>query len=78
MVGYVNLKISDIDFFCRDVNTFKSDVNAGEGHRVIDAKSLLSLLTLDLSKPVKIEVITEDKYEIDAFKDLLRRYKGEE
>lgn len=78
MVGYVNLKISDIDFFCKDVNTFKSDVNAGEGNRVIDAKSLLSLLTLDLAKPVKIEVITEDKYEIDAFQDLLRRYKGEE
>lgn len=78
MVGYVNLKLSDVDFFCRDVNTFKSDVNAGEGNRVIDAKSLLSILTLDFSKPVKIEVITEDKYEIDAFKDLLRRYKGEE
>lgn len=78
MVGYVVLKVTDIDHFCRDVNTFKSDINAGEGNRVIDAKSLLSITTLNLSKKVRVEIITDDKFELYKFKDLLRRYGGDE
>lgn len=78
MVGYIVLKVTDIDHFCRDVNTFKADINAGEGNRVIDAKSLLSITTLDLSKQVRVEIITDDEYELDKFEDLLRRYGGDE
>lgn len=77
MIGYVKLKISDIDRFCRDVNYLRSDVNAGEGNRIIDAKSLLSLMVLDLSKDIKVEIITNDEYEIERFKEILERYKGE-
>lgn len=77
MIGYVKLKISDIDRFCRDVNYLRSDVNAGEGNRMIDAKSLLSLMVLDLSNDIKVEIITDDEYEIERFKEILERYKGE-
>lgn len=48
MFGYIKLNITDIDSFCRDVNTFKADINAGEGNRLIDPKSLLSIMTLNL------------------------------
>lgn len=77
MFGYVKLNITDVDRFCKDVNTFKSDINAGEGNRVIDPKSILSIMTLDLLKKIKVEIITEDKYEIERFKELLNKYKGE-
>ncbi len=77
MVGYLKLKISDIDRFCRDTNTFKADINIGEGHRIMDAKSLLSLVALDFTKESKVEIITDDIKEIEAFTDLLRRYGGE-
>lgn len=75
MIGYVKLKISDIDGFCRDVNTFKADINAGEGNRVIDPKSLLSIMTLDLLKKIKLEIITEDDYETGRFRELLKKYE---
>ena len=77
MFDYVNLKITDVDFFCRDVNTFNAEINIGEGNKVLDAKSLLSLINLDFSKPIKVEIITDDSYELERFKDLLRRYGGE-
>lgn len=77
MIGYVKLNITDIDRFCRDVNTFKADINAGEGNRIIDPKSLLSIMTLDLFQRVKVEIITDDKYEIERFEELLEKYKGE-
>lgn len=74
MVGYVKLKMSDVDYFCRDVNRFKSDINLGEGNRVIDAKSLISILTLDLSEKVKVEIISDNKEELQRFSELLRIY----
>lgn len=75
MFGYIRLNITDIDSFCKDVNTFKADINAGEGNRIIDPKSLLSIMTLDLLKKIKIEIITDDEYEINRFKELLEKYK---
>lgn len=77
MTGYVKLNITDVDAFCRDVNTFKADINAGKGNGIIDPKSLLSIMTLDLLKNIKVEIITEDEYEIRRFKELLNKYKGE-
>lgn len=77
MDGYVKLNITDIDRFCRDVNTFKADINAGEGNRIIDPKSLLSIMTLDLLKKIRVEIITDDEYEIERFKELLNKYRGE-
>lgn len=77
MIGYVKLNINDIDSFCKDVNTFKADINAGEGNRMIDPKSLLSIMTLNLLKKIKVEIITDDEYEIGRFKELLKKYKGE-
>lgn len=75
MSGYVKLSITEVDNFCRDVNTFKADINAGEGNRLIDPKSLLSIMTLDLLKDIKVEIITGDEYEIGRFKELLEKYK---
>lgn len=75
MSGYVKLSITEVDNFCRDVNTFKADINAGEGNRLIDPKSLLSIMTLDLLKDIKVEIITDDEYEIGRSKELLEKYK---
>lgn len=75
MSGYVKLSITEVDNFCRDVNTFKADINAGECNRLIDPKSLLSIMTLDLLKDIKVEIITDDEYEIGRFKELLEKYK---
>lgn len=75
MVGYVKLNITDVDSFCKDVNTFKADINAGEGNRVIDPKSLLSIMTLDLLKKIRVEIITDDEYEINRFRELLNKYE---
>ena len=77
MVGYVKLNITDVDSFCKDVNTFKADINAGEGNRVIDPKSLLSIMTLNLLEKIRVEIITDDEYEINRFRELLNKYKGE-
>lgn len=76
MVGYIKLNLSDVDYFCRDVNTFKSNVYALEESKIINLKSLLSILTLDLTKQLEIKIDSEDRNELDAFKELMRIYGG--
>ena len=76
MVGFLKLELTEVDHFCNNVNTFKSSVYAIEDDRTVYIKSLISLLTLDLSKPIKIIIDSEDKYELDAFEDLIFRYGG--
>ena len=75
MFDYIRLKMVDVDFFCRDVNTFKADINIGEGNRILDAKSLLSLINLDFNKPIKVEILSDDNYELGRFEELVKRYK---
>lgn len=76
MIKYMKLKISDIDNFCKNMNTLEhSDINIGEGNVILDAKSLLSLTTLDFTKDIRVEIITNDKRELKLFEEILERYK---
>lgn len=76
MVKYVKLKVSDIDSFCRNMNTLEnSDINIGEGNVILDAKSLLSLTTLNFTKDIRVEIITNDENETRLFEEILERYK---
>lgn len=76
MVKYVKLKVSDIDSFCRNMNTLEnSDINIGEGNVILDAKSLLSLTTLDFTKDIRVEIITNDENETRLFEEILERYR---
>lgn len=76
MVKYVKLNINDIDSFCRNMNTLEhSDINVGEGNIILDAKSLLSLTTLNFNKDIRVEIITNDEKDLKLFEEILERYK---
>ena len=56
----VNLNmVNNIKSFVEDMTTFESDVYAIRGRYSLDAKSIMGLLSIDLSIPldVKIEVL---------------------
>ena len=76
MIGYLKFNLSDVDYFCRDVNTIKSQVFAIEENKIINLKSLLSILTLDLNKQLKIKFDSRDEKELKDFKELMRIYGG--
>jgi PTS HPr component phosphorylation site. len=76
MVKYVKLKITDIDNFCKNMNTLlHSDINIGDKNHILDGKSLLSLTTLDFTKSIRVEIISDDSYELNLFEKILERYK---
>lgn len=63
--------INDVKNFVNIVNKYNFDVDLTSGRYVVDAKSIMGIFSLDLSKPIKVEVHSEDA---DAFVDELKPF----
>ena len=56
--------INDVKDFVNIVNKYDFDVDLTSGRYVVDAKSIMGIFSLDLSKPIKVEVHSDS---CDAF-----------
>lgn len=56
--------INDVKDFVNTVSKYDFDVDLTSGRYVVDAKSIMGIFSLDLSKPIKVEVHSDDA---DAF-----------
>ena len=56
--------INDISKFNKAVSKFDYDVDVSSGRYLVNAKSLMGLYSLDLSKPIEILVDAENYDEI--------------
>ena len=65
--------INDIKAFVNIVNKYSFDVDLTSGRYVVDAKSIMGIFSLDLSKPIKVDVHA-DNAEADAFADEIKAY----
>lgn len=52
--------INDVKDFVNSVNKYDFDVDLTSGRYVVDAKSIMGIFSLDLSKPIKVEVHSTD------------------
>ena len=63
--------INDVKEFVNVVSKYDFDVDLTSGRYVVDAKSIMGIFSLDLGKPIKVEVHSDDcdKFmsEIDSF-----------
>ena len=55
-------KVEDVTGFVNEMQKFDFDVKLVSGNHEADAKSLLGVLTLDLSKPVEVKVSSDNGY----------------
>ena len=58
----------DIKEFLNETVKIKFDVDLIKGSRIIDAKSTIGVMTLDLSEPVEIAIHSENKDLLEPFK----------
>lgn len=64
--------ISDVKNFVNMVTKYDFEVDLTSGRYVIDAKSIMGIFSLDLSKPIKLEARCEDdKKFLDEIKPFL-------
>lgn len=64
--------IEDVKRFVNAVNLYDFDIDLSAGRYKVDAKSIMGIFSLDLSKPMDIEIHTSDPTEIlEKIKDFL-------
>ena len=61
----INLNSVDkVKAFVHSVNTFKTEFDLVSGRSVIDAKSIMGIFSLDLSRPISLTIYNDDDAEI--------------
>ncbi|MCD7981810.1 MAG: HPr family phosphocarrier protein [Clostridiales bacterium] len=65
--------IEKVKSFVKDVSSFEYDLDLISGRYVIDAKSMLGIFSLDLSKPIEL-TIHADEEAADKIVEALRDY----
>lgn len=71
----VRISLNSIDkvkAFVNDLTKFDEDFDLVSGRYVIDAKSIMGIFSLDLSKPIDLNIHAESN--IDAILELLAPY----
>ena len=62
----VQISLNSIDkvkSFVNDISKFNSDFDLVSGRSVIDAKSIMGIFSLDLSKPINLNIHAEENME---------------
>lgn len=57
--------IIDVKNFVNIVNEYDFDIDLESGRYVVDAKSIMGIFSLDLSKPITMRVYADDPSEIE-------------
>ncbi len=52
--------INDVKLFVNTVSKYSCDIDLTSGRYVVDAKSIMGIFSLDLSKPIKVEIFSDD------------------
>ena len=71
----VQISLNSIDkvkSFVNDITKFSNDFDLVSGRYVIDAKSIMGIISLDLSKPIDLNIHAEDN--IDEIMEVLSAY----
>ena len=71
--------VDEVAAFVKDMSRFPEEVHIDlvSGRHIVDAKSLLGILSLDLSKPVEVKVTSNSYYvyiKDDVYKVLFAKY----
>ncbi len=71
----VQISLNSIDkvkSFVNDITKFDNDFDLVSGRYVIDAKSIMGIFSLDLSKPIELNIHAEE--DVDAVLEALKPY----
>lgn len=75
MMKTVQISLNSIDkvkAFVNDITKFDNDFDLVSGRYVIDAKSIMGIFSLDLSKPIDLSIHAEEN--LDEILEILKPY----
>lgn len=53
-------EINDVKNFVNIVCRFDTEMDLSSGRYIVDAKSIMGIFSLDLTKPIKAEIVTDN------------------
>ena len=59
----INIKLSlaeNVKTFVNTVNRYPYDMDLRAGRHVVDAKSILGIFSIDLSRPIRMDIYSDD------------------
>ena len=67
--------IEKVKDFVNQVSTFECDVDVLYRRYILDAKSIMALLSADLTEPLKVMIHTDDEEELKLFNEIMEDFK---
>ena len=67
--------IEKVKDFVNQVSTFECDVDVLYRRYILDAKSIMALLSADLTEPLKVVIHTDDYDELKRFFKMMEDFK---
>ncbi|MCR5209955.1 MAG: HPr family phosphocarrier protein [Lachnospiraceae bacterium] len=66
--------IDKVKAFVNEISKFDCDFDLISGRYVIDAKSIMGIFSLDISKPIELDIHEEDEAEVRKIMDIISPY----
>ena len=66
--------INDVKCFVNAVSKYDYDVDLISGRYAIDAKSIMGIFSLDLSKPIDLNIHADNAADVDTILEVLTPY----
>ena len=67
--------IEKVKRFVDEVTTFECDVDVLYRRYILDAKSIMALLSVDLTESLKVVIHTDDEEELKLFNEIMEDFK---
>lgn len=70
----IKLKYEDLKEFIRTTESFESDIDIIKGRYVVDARSIMGIMSLDFTQPTMVVIHSVNEDEIVRFYDAMKRF----
>ena len=64
-------KVKDVQKFVEGISPLEGDFDLIDGMYIIDAKSLMGILAMDLTKPIQLRIEKDSRKSLKAIKDFI-------
>ena len=68
----IRLSIESAKKLSAELYNFKSDIDLIQGKYIVDAKSIIGIFSLDLTRPITLQFYGNDEEEIDKLYDVVK------
>ena len=67
--------LEKVKHFVEQMSTFECDIDVLYRRYILDAKSIMSILSVDLTQPLKVVIHSDDEDELERFNEVLEEFK---